>query len=107
MIELAKENARLAWVDDTITFEVKDFREYKKEKLSGMLISNPPYGIRLKDDDLRAFYKDLNMILDKNSDLKWGIITAYTDFDGIINLSKYKKRKLYNGNELCYFYMKK
>lgn len=107
MIELAKENARLAWVDDTITFEVKNFREYKKEKLSGMLISNPPYGIRLKDDDLRAFYKDLNMILDKNSDLKWGVITAYTDFDGIINFSKYKKRKLYNGNELCYFYMKK
>lgn len=108
ILEIAKENAKKSWVLDTIKFVQKDFKEYKKEELSGTLVSNPPYWIRLKDDDLRWLYKDLNMILDKNKDLKWWIITSYTEeFDKIINLSKFKKRKLYNWNEMCYFYTKK
>lgn len=107
MIAIAKENAMRAWVDGMIKFEVKDFREYKKEKLSWTIVSNPPYWVRLKEDDLRWFYKDLNMILDKNKDLSGWIITSYIDFDNIINLKNYKKRKLYNWNEMCYFYMKK
>lgn len=107
VLEKAKINAKNAKVDDSITFIKKDFKEYKKEKLSGTLISNPPYWLRLKDDDLKWLYKDINMILDKNKELSGWIITAYTDFDNLINLSKYKKRKLYNGNELCYFYGKK
>lgn len=107
VLEKARENAKNAWVLDTIKFEVKDFREYKKEKLSWTLVSNPPYWIRLKDDDLKWFYKDISYILDRNEDLKWWIITAYTEFDRIVNLSKIKKRKLYNWNEMCYFYAKK
>lgn len=103
----ARENAKNAKVDDTITFVKKDLRDYKREKLSGMLVSNPPYGLRLKDDDMKGLYKDINMILDKNKELSGGIITAYLEYDDIINQNKYKKRKLYNGNEMCYFYMKK
>ena len=107
VLEKAKENAKNAWVLDTIKFELKDFRDYKKEKLSWTLVSNPPYGIRLKDDDLKWLYKDISYILDRNEDLKWWIITAYTEFDRIVNLNKIKKRKLYNWNEMCYFYTKK
>jgi putative N6-adenine-specific DNA methylase len=43
VLEKAKINAKNAKVDDSITFIKKDFKEYKKEKLSGTLISNPPY----------------------------------------------------------------
>lgn len=107
VLEKARINAKNAKVDDSITFLKKDFKEYKYEKMTGTLLSNPPYGLRLKDDDLRGMYKDINMILDKNKELSGGIITAYTDFDHLINLNHYKKRKLYNGNELCYFYAKK
>ncbi len=107
VLEKAKINAKNAKVDDSITFLKKDFKEYKKEKLSGTLISNPPYWLRLKDDDLKWLYKDINMILDKNKELSGWIITAYLDFDTLINSKNFKKRKLYNGNELCYFYGKK
>lgn len=107
VLEKARINAKNAKVDDSITFLNKDLREYKKEKLSGTLVSNPPYGLRLKDDDMKGMYKDINMILDKNKELSGWIITAYLEFDDIIQSSKYKKRKLYNGNEMCYFYMKK
>lgn len=107
VLEIAKQNAKRAWLEEIIKFELKDFKTYKYEKISWTLISNPPYWLRLKEDDLKWFYKDLSIILDKNKDLNWWIITAYTDFDKLINLNKFKKRKLYNWNELCYFYTKK
>lgn len=107
VLEIAKINAKNAKVDDTITFLLKDFKEYKREKINWMLISNPPYWLRLKEDNIELLYKDINIILDKNKDLKGGIITAFTDFDKIITLNKFKKRKLYNWNELCYLYLKK
>jgi len=102
VLEIAKNNAKNAWVFENITFLNKDLKEYKHEKMSWTIVSNPPYWIRLK-----WMYKDLNMILDKNKELHGWIITAYSEFDNIINSSKFKKRKLYNWNEMCYFYMKK
>lgn len=107
VLEKARINAKNARVDDSITFLKKDFKDYKKEKMTGTIISNPPYWLRLKDDDIKWMYKDINMILDKNKELSGWIITAYIDFDNLINWNHYKKRKLYNWNEMCYFYMKK
>lgn len=107
VLEKAKLNAKNAWVLDDITFIKKDLKEYKQEKLSWTIVSNPPYWLRLKDDDLKWLYKDIYMILDKNKELKWWIITSFSGFDDMINKSKFKKRKLYNGNEICYFYTKK
>ena len=107
VLKMAKQNAKNAWVFDDITFSKKDLREYKQTQLEWMLISNPPYGLRLKDDDLYWIYKDINLILEKNKNLKWWIITSYLDFDRIIKQNNLKKRKLYNWNELCYFYQKK
>lgn len=107
VLEIAKQNAQRAGLDGMIHFEVKNFKTYKSTPLSGTVISNPPYGLRLKDDDLKGMYKDIGYILERNKELSGGIITAYTEFDHCVNLNHYKKRKLYNGNELCYFYTKK
>jgi hypothetical protein len=37
--------------------------------------------------------------------LQGWIITSHNEFDSY-SKAKYKKRKLYNGGELCYFYRK-
>jgi hypothetical protein len=34
------------------------------------------------------------------------VITSFEEFDSMVNISQWKKRKLYNGNERCYFYKK-
>lgn len=108
MIEIAKANAKRAGQDDSITFEVKDFKELALETwLSGMMVTNPPYDIRLKDDNIGSLYKNIDRIFRMNPELKWGPITGYAEFDDFINLADYKKRKLYNGGELCYFYRRK
>jgi len=107
ILEIAKANAKLARVDDIIKFSKADFRDYLNKDLSGTLVSNPPYWVRLKDNDIDSLYKDINKIFEKNSDLNGWIISSYFDFDMIIKQSDYKKRKLYNGWEKTYFYKKK
>ena len=108
VIEIAKENAQNAWVLDMIEFSKKDFKDYLNEDLTWTLVSNPPYWERLKDEDLDWIYKNINKLLLKNPELTGWVITSYFEwFDKIIKLSDYKKRKLYNGWEKCYFYRKK
>lgn len=107
VLEFSKQNAKKAWVYDIIKFEKKDFRKYLDKDISGTLVSNPPYGLRLKDSDLNKLYKDINYLFFKNKDLHWWIISSYEWNDNIMTDKSYKKRKLYNGWELCYFYKKK
>jgi 23S rRNA G2445 N2-methylase RlmL len=108
MIDIAKANCERAWQEWRIKFEVKDFRDLvQNEKLAGTIVTNPPYDLRLKDKNIDSLYKNLDKLFRLNPELKGWAITAYTDFDNLIKLSEYKKRKLYNGWELCYFYRRK
>ena len=105
-VKIAQNNAKRAGVSDTIIFEQKDFKSYVSEYLSGAMVSNPPYGIRLQDYDLDLLYKDISIVFMKNTSLFGGFITSY-DFSKYTKSTIWKNRKLYNGNELCYFYSKK
>jgi len=106
-IESALINARNANVDDIIKFEIKWVESYLwSRNLEWTLVSNPPYWLRLNPKDLQTIYKNISTILKNNPNLNWWIITSFLEFDSLINLSNWKKRKLYNWNELCYFYKK-
>lgn len=106
IIDIARDNAKRAWVLDTIEFRVKSIDDYKKESLDWTLISNPPYWDRLHGD-IENIHRELASLLKRNKELNWWIITWYLDYDQMINLSNYKKRKLYNWNIMTYFYSKK
>jgi putative N6-adenine-specific DNA methylase len=106
ILSKAKENAKSAWVDDIINFKQEDILNLENTKIYWTMISNPPYWIRLKSFDVSKIHKVLNNIFEKNDWLKWWIITAFEDFDKIIDYKKYKKRKLYNWNEKSYFYIR-
>jgi len=111
MIELAKENATRAWLAGQINFEVKDFRTFLTPHadwggMRGSLVSNPPYWERLKDENLKSMYNSIDKIFRTNPELWWGIISSFMEFDDLIKKDDYKKRKLYNGWEKCYFWKK-
>lgn len=106
MIELAKQNTKKAWLEWQIIFEKKDFRELIDKDLTWTLVSNPPYWERLKEDDLKWMYNSIDKLFITNPNL-WGwIISSYLAFDSLIKKDSYKKRKLYNGSEKCYFWRK-
>lgn len=106
MIEIAKENASRAGLVWEINFEVKDFKDYEDKELFWTLVSNPPYWERLKDEDIRGTYNFIDKIFRINENLGWGIISSYLEFDNLIKKDSYKKRKLYNWGEKCYFWRK-
>ena len=106
ILEIAKQNVKRAWLSWQIIFQKKDFRELLSSELNWTLVSNPPYWERLKTEDLEWLYKDIDKIFRKNKNLNWWIISSFLDFDKIVKKDFYKKRKLYNWGEMCYFWRK-
>lgn len=103
-IKVAINNANKAWVWDIINFKIKDYKDFLQENITWTLISNPPYWIRLENNSLDELYKNIANIFNINKELKWWIITNYQFWD-LLKIN-YKKRKLYNWQELCYLYIK-
>jgi putative N6-adenine-specific DNA methylase len=105
-IEIAKENAKLAGVDEDIIFEVKHLLEFEPMAEYGSLITNPPYGERLSDlEQVERLYRTLGDICRMRCK-KWSyyIITSYDGFEKLFEKKANKNRKLYNGNLKCRFY---
>jgi len=111
MVKIAMANADRAGQEWRIDFRVADFVETvqnsKEWDFRWTIITNPPYDIRLKEENIDSIYRNIDKLFRLNPELKWWAITAYTEFDNLIKLSDYKKRKLYNGWELCYLYRRK
>jgi putative N6-adenine-specific DNA methylase len=105
-IEVCKSNATIAGVEDVILFERKDIRDLWIDKQYGIVISNPPYGVRMSD------FKDINEIyiaINKAFRKKWGwslyILTADELFPSYFKRARPDRvRKLYNGNIKVNYY---
>jgi putative N6-adenine-specific DNA methylase len=108
IIELAIENAENAYVDDIITFKNEDLRNLKNTEnyTNGVIISNPPYGVRLEDEEYVAdLYREMGKIYKKYyKDFEFYLITSNEDFEKYFGKKSDKNRKLYNGGIKCYYY---
>ncbi|MCL2353045.1 MAG: class I SAM-dependent RNA methyltransferase [Defluviitaleaceae bacterium] len=99
MVEQARQNAKEAGVADIIQFETKDIADIKLPCEYGILMTNPPYGQRLLDnDELPRIYAILKKKLPKNSTWSAYIITSDDDFEQYFGRKADAKRKLFNGN---------
>jgi len=54
-----RQNVQLAGLSRVITMQKKDFLKQKNDLDGGVLIMNPPYGERLEQEDIVAFYKQI------------------------------------------------
>ncbi|MDO5046918.1 MAG: class I SAM-dependent RNA methyltransferase [Anaerococcus sp.] len=103
-IELAKVNALNAGVSEDISFIHRDVDSVALKDDYGILISNPPYGLRLSKTDLEEIYKKINHKFSKLDTWSLYFITADKRFDKIFKRKLSKKRKLYNGGEKVDYY---
>lgn len=98
VLEIAKENARLADVDKYIEFKKQDARDLNSEYEYGFVVTNPPYGERLEDkESVQKLYKDIAIPFNKLNTWSFYIITAYDEFETEFGRKADRKRKLYNG----------
>ncbi len=99
-IEIAKENAIIAGVDDCIKFSIKPLNSLNLSNMDyAVCICNPPYAERIGNlDEVEALYKDMGKIFTKNKTISSYILTSHEGFEKLFGKKADKKRKLFNGN---------
>ncbi|MDR1774665.1 MAG: class I SAM-dependent RNA methyltransferase [Clostridioides sp.] len=104
-IEIARENAEIAGVSDYIEFNVADATKFNSKEEYGFIITNPPYGERLEDEDsVKFLYNKLGHAFSKLKNWSYYIITSFEEFEYEFGKTSDKKRKLYNGKLKTYYY---
>ena len=102
-ISIAEMNVKNAGLKDYITLEVKSFEQYTEApQPAGVLMTNPPYGERLKVDDIEALY---NMIGDRLKHIFTGYnayVLGYNKENLVsVGLKPSKRFPLFNGPLEC------
>ncbi len=104
IIKAARENARLAGVDDLIHFQVRDVADLSHPGQYGFIITNPPYGERLEEkENLPALYKTIGERYRQLKNWSMYLITSYEDAQRYIGRKADKNRKIYNGMLKAYY----
>ena len=105
IIKAARQNARLAGVEHLIHFQQKELNELSSSKKYGFIITNPPYGERLEEqENLPKLYKDIGNVFGALDAWSYYIISGYEDAEKYIGKKADKNRKIYNGMMKTYFY---
>ncbi len=105
-IKDCRENAQNAGVEGDILFEEKDIKDLWIDKPQGIVISNPPYGIKLGSlRELTPIYVALNQMFRKKNGWSVYILTADRRFPDFFKRARPDKvRKLFNGTiEVNYY----
>lgn len=104
-VEIARENARLAGVDDAVSPTVKRAQDFSSSKAYGSIITNPPYGERLGDiESCKKLYKEIGESFSHLPDWSYYILASAEDFEESFGRKADKKRKIYNGMIKCNIY---
>ena len=98
MVEIAKANAQAAGVAGDITFKQMRVQDLRSDKINGVIISNPPYGERLSDDEgVTKLYAEMGQVFAPLKTWSKFILTSDEAFETKYGSQADKKRKLYNG----------
>ena len=105
VIEIARENAKIAFVDEYIEFNVLNATNFKSDDEYGFIVTNPPYGERLEDKEtVKSLYRELGYTFKNLKNWSYYLITSYEEFEKEFGKDADKKRKLYNGMLKTYLY---
>ncbi|MDE6340584.1 MAG: RNA methyltransferase [Muribaculaceae bacterium] len=101
-VSIARKNVREAKVEDMVELMCRPMSDWIDNPEPGIIVMNPPYGERLKSDDLVALFKGIGTCLKKNFSgwTAWLIGPDNEDF-GNIGLKPTLKIPLLNGSLEC------
>ena len=104
-IKAAMENARLAEVDHLIHFQQRPVSQLSHRKKYGFVITNPPYGKRLEEEeDMPALYREIGEAFSHLDSWSFYLITAFDQAERYLGRKADKNHKIYNGMMKTYFY---
>lgn len=101
-IAAARANAERAHLSpDTIRFEVRDAREMPPPAEAGWIVTNPPYGERLADEDADLWPEWASWLKRHYGGWQLNIITSDLDLPGRMRLKARRRHPLHNGALDC------
>lgn len=99
MIEIAKENAVQAGIQDIVNFKQMAVKDFKTDKINGVIVANPPYGERLSDKEhVHQLYQQMGKLYQPLTSWSKYILTSDLQFEQFYGTKATKRRKLYNGS---------
>ena len=103
--KLARENCERADISG-IHIQEHDAASIRSSHNKGHIVTNPPYGERLSEQDEAAqLYRDSgNHWQQYLKHWSYYVISAHPEFETSFGLKADKNRKLFNGGMQCYFY---
>ncbi len=103
-VSIARYHAKRAGVEKHILFSCADMRKFSSDEKYGVIISNPPYGERLKEDDLFSLYRDFGKLYRSLPAWSCYFLSGYAGAARAFGGKAEKRRKLSNANIPCGFY---
>ncbi|HEX7417762.1 MAG TPA: bifunctional 23S rRNA (guanine(2069)-N(7))-methyltransferase RlmK/23S rRNA (guanine(2445)-N(2))-methyltransferase RlmL [Steroidobacteraceae bacterium] len=104
VLSIARDNARRAGVESRVVFETGDLASAAPATdRPGLLVANPPYGVRLEDrDSARAVHHELGRVL-RERFLGWraAVLTGAPEFGLEMGLRAHRTHKVWNGALEC------
>ncbi|MGB6217511.1 MAG: THUMP domain-containing protein [Castellaniella sp.] len=101
-IESARANAERAHLSpDTIRFEVCDARRMPPPESAGWIVTNPPYGERLADEDTELWPEWASWLKRHYGGWQLNVITSDLDLPGRMRLKARRRHPLHNGALDC------
>lgn len=103
-LKAAEINIRNASLHKDIILKVSDFKDVRPPEGAGILISNPPYGERIRIEDLNELYREMGNALKRNFEgyQAW-LISSDLRAIKLIGLKPMAKKMLFNGQLECRF----
>jgi putative N6-adenine-specific DNA methylase len=100
----AKLNIKSAFLHQYIHLKHADFFQYTPPFEEGIVITNPPYGKRIKNENILDFYKKMGDKLKKDyKGFDVWVLSSNLEAMKRIGLHPSKRIKIYNGPDLCTF----
>jgi putative N6-adenine-specific DNA methylase len=101
-VELSQKNINKALLEEFIQVKKVDFRDFKPPGEAGLVIMNPPYGERLREEEINLFYKGIGDTLKNNySGYDAWVLSGNPEALKYIGLRHEKKIELLNGSIKC------
>lgn len=103
-VDLTGKNIRKALLEEFITVKVQDFHKMTPPADGGLVMMNPPYGERLKEEEINLFYKSIGDTLKRNfSGYDAWVLSGNPEALKFFGLRPEKKIELFNGSIKCKF----
>jgi putative N6-adenine-specific DNA methylase len=105
VMSIARYHAKLAGVNDFVSFQQMPLSELQTKRKYGCLICNPPYGERLDNtEEVEQLYSQMGQVFKPMDAWSFYVLTSHPNFERIFGKRADRRRKLYNGRIECQYY---